>query len=206
MPSKGCLSKYTSIMEGILVKYKVVKHRRHAQLASAQSLRALLKMSRKILQLLLTLSKKVCYLANKEQTYLTSWSPAYEVASLDMLNDIYPYKQTNTSFTKWDFLSSNPTLPHPNQTFILYYFLFDILQLVPPIDTFLCETYHQSSSRLAWWKHKTVQTRMKKEANSMNMAPISIRLACLRIAGMAMLPTTDAPVRNFAASIQLQNK
>jgi hypothetical protein len=40
---------------------------------------------------------------------------------------------------------------------------------------------------------------MKKDVNSMNMAPVSIRPACLRIAGIAMLPMADAPVRNFAA-------
>uniref|UniRef100_A0A7C9DSE3 Uncharacterized protein n=1 Tax=Opuntia streptacantha TaxID=393608 RepID=A0A7C9DSE3_OPUST len=40
-----------------------------------------------------------------------------------------------------------------------------------------------------------------KEVNSMTMAPVSIRLACLRIIGIATLPTADAPVRNFAASI-----
>lgn len=40
----------------------------------------------------------------------------------------------------------------------------------------------------------------------MNMAPVSIKLACLRIAGIAMLPTADAPVRNFAAFIQLGPK
>lgn len=35
----------------------------------------------------------------------------------------------------------------------------------------------------------------------MTMAPVSIRLACLRIIGIAMLPTADAPVKNLAASI-----
>jgi hypothetical protein len=63
---------------------------------------------------------------------------------------------------------------------------------------------YQSSSRVALWKHSTVHTRMKKDANSMNMAPVSIRPACLRIAGMARLPMADAPVRNFAALIHLQ--
>lgn len=61
---------------------------------------------------------------------------------------------------------------------------------------------YQSSSRLTRWKHKTVQTRIKKDVNSISMAGVSIRCACLRIAGMAMLPTADAPVKNFAASIQ----
>jgi len=44
---------------------------------------------------------------------------------------------------------------------------------------------------------------MKKEVNSMNIAPVSIKWACLRITGIAMLPTVDAPVRNLAAFIQL---
>jgi hypothetical protein len=63
---------------------------------------------------------------------------------------------------------------------------------------------YQSSSRVALWKHSTVHTRMKKDVNSMNMAPVSIRPACLRIAGMARLPMADAPVRNLAALIHLQ--
>lgn len=61
--------------------------------------------------------------------------------------------------------------------------------------------YHQSSSRLTRWKHSTVQTNMKKETNSMNMAPVSIIWACLRIIGIAKLPTVDAPVKNLAAPI-----
>lgn len=63
---------------------------------------------------------------------------------------------------------------------------------------------YQSSSRVALWKHGTVHTRMKKDVNSMNMAPVSIRPACLRIAGIARLPMADAPVRNFAALIHLR--
>lgn len=62
---------------------------------------------------------------------------------------------------------------------------------------------HQSSSRLARWKHMTVQTNMKNDVNSMNIAPVSIICACLRMMGMARLPTADAPVKNLAASIQL---
>lgn len=45
---------------------------------------------------------------------------------------------------------------------------------------------------------------MKKDVNSMNIAPLPIKPACLRIMGMAILPTADAPVKNLAASIQLQ--
>lgn len=62
--------------------------------------------------------------------------------------------------------------------------------------------YQSSSSRLTRWKQRTVQTKMKNEVNSINMAPVSIIWACLRIAGIAMLPTADAPVKNFAAFIQ----
>jgi len=64
-----------------------------------------------------------------------------------------------------------------------------------------CMHIYQSSSRVALWKHRTVHTRMKKDVNSINMAPVSIRPACLRIAGIARLPMADAPVRNFAALI-----
>lgn len=63
---------------------------------------------------------------------------------------------------------------------------------------------YQSSSRVALWKHSTVHTRMKKDVNSMNMAPVSIKPACLRIAGIARLPMADAPVKNFAALIHLK--
>jgi len=44
---------------------------------------------------------------------------------------------------------------------------------------------------------------MEQEVNSMNMAPVSIKWACVRITGIAMLPTVDAPVRNLAAFVQL---
>jgi len=67
-----------------------------------------------------------------------------------------------------------------------------------------CMHIYQSSSRVALWKHRTVHTRMKKDVNSINMAPVSIRPACLRIAGIARLPMADAPVRNFAALIHLK--
>lgn len=63
---------------------------------------------------------------------------------------------------------------------------------------------HQSSSRLTRWKHSTVQTKMKKETNSMNMAPVSIIWACLRMIGIAKLPTVEAPVKNLAAPIHLE--
>lgn len=70
--------------------------------------------------------------------------------------------------------------------------------------TILVWNYHQSSSRLTRWKHNTVQTNMKKETNSMNMAPVSIIWACLRIIGIAKLPTVEAPVKNLAAPIHLE--
>lgn len=38
----------------------------------------------------------------------------------------------------------------------------------------------------------------------MNIAPVPIKPACLRIIGIATLPTADAPVKNLAASIQLR--
>lgn len=47
---------------------------------------------------------------------------------------------------------------------------------------------------------------MKKDVNSISIAPVSIKLACLKIAGIAMLPTAEAPVKNLAALIQLQEK
>lgn len=47
---------------------------------------------------------------------------------------------------------------------------------------------------------------MKKDVNSMNIAPVPIKSACLRMMGMAMLPTADAPVKNLAASIHLHGK
>lgn len=38
----------------------------------------------------------------------------------------------------------------------------------------------------------------------MNMAPVPIKPAWRRIMGMAMLPTADAPVKNLAPLIHLQ--
>jgi hypothetical protein len=38
----------------------------------------------------------------------------------------------------------------------------------------------------------------KKDVNSMNMAPVSISPACLKIDGMARLPMADAPVQFFS--------
>lgn len=45
--------------------------------------------------------------------------------------------------------------------------------------------------------------RTKKAENSSHIAPPVMRPACRRIAGMAMLPTDENPVRNLAASCQL---
>uniref|UniRef100_A0A1J3JLE6 Uncharacterized protein n=2 Tax=Noccaea caerulescens TaxID=107243 RepID=A0A1J3JLE6_NOCCA len=47
----------------------------------------------------------------------------------------------------------------------------------------------------------TVQMNMKKDVNSMSIAPVSIICACLNMIGIARLPTVDAPVKNLAASI-----
>lgn len=92
----------------------------------------------------------------------------------------------------------------------LIIFISNLLKLAQIINnTTLARLYlqcrmlvHHSSSRLAWWKHMTVQTNTRKEKNSIHIAPFPIRSACLRIIGMAMLPTADAPVKNLAASIQ----
>lgn len=42
---------------------------------------------------------------------------------------------------------------------------------------------------------------MKNDVNSISIAPVSIIPACLNMIGIARLPTVDAPVKNFAASI-----
>ena len=47
----------------------------------------------------------------------------------------------------------------------------------------------------------TVQMNMKNDVNSMSIAPVSIICACLKMIGIARLPTVDAPVKNFTASI-----
>lgn len=44
---------------------------------------------------------------------------------------------------------------------------------------------------------------MKNDVNSINIAPVLINSACLRMMGIAMLPTVDAPVKNLAASTHL---
>lgn len=46
---------------------------------------------------------------------------------------------------------------------------------------------------------------MKKDESSIANAPQQMTPACFRITGIAMLPTTEAPVRNLVASIQLQH-
>ncbi|KAD3336332.1 hypothetical protein E3N88_31851 [Mikania micrantha] len=52
---------------------------------------------------------------------------------------------------------------------------------------------HHLSSRLARWKHITVPTNMKNDINSISIAPVLIKCACLKMMGMAMLPTAEAP-------------
>lgn len=49
-----------------------------------------------------------------------------------------------------------------------------------------------------------VTRNIKKETNSINIAPVLMKSACLRIIGIAKLPTSDAPVKNFAAFIHLK--
>ena len=46
-------------------------------------------------------------------------------------------------------------------------------------------------------------TKMKYDESSMASAPQPITPACFRIAGIAMLPTAEAPVKNFVAFTQL---
>lgn len=47
---------------------------------------------------------------------------------------------------------------------------------------------------------------MKKEVKAIHIAPASIRLAWCSIAGIAMLPTAEKPVKNFAPFIHLIKK
>lgn len=46
-------------------------------------------------------------------------------------------------------------------------------------------------------------TSTKKDESSITRAPQQITPACFNIAGMAMLPTADAPVKNLVAFTQL---
>lgn len=46
-------------------------------------------------------------------------------------------------------------------------------------------------------------TKAKREEKSSATAPQPIMSACFKIAGMAMLPTAEAPVKNFVAFSQL---
>lgn len=55
-------------------------------------------------------------------------------------------------------------------------------------------------------KHRMARMNTKKEESSMTKAPQPMIPACFRIVGIAMLPTTDAPVKNLAASNQLLDK
>ena len=48
--------------------------------------------------------------------------------------------------------------------------------------------------------------KYEKAKNLIHIAPIPSKSACLKILGIAMLPTDEAPVKNFAASIQQQCK
>jgi len=97
-----------------------------------------------------------------------------------------------TDFTKKEIFLSLPM-----------YLRHNFYMITGEVFSTMFDVYHQSSSRLARWKHMTVQAKMKKDVNSISIAPVSIIWACLRIIGIAMLPTADAPVINLAASIQL---
>ena len=46
-------------------------------------------------------------------------------------------------------------------------------------------------------------TNMKYDESSIASAPQPITPACFRIAGIAMLPTAEAPVKNFVTLTQL---
>jgi hypothetical protein len=46
-------------------------------------------------------------------------------------------------------------------------------------------------------------TKTKNDESSIARAPQPITLACFKITGIAMLPITEAPVRNFVALTQL---
>lgn len=46
-------------------------------------------------------------------------------------------------------------------------------------------------------------TKTKNEERSNARAPQPITLACFKMAGIAMLPTAEAPVKNFVAFTQL---
>lgn len=46
--------------------------------------------------------------------------------------------------------------------------------------------------------------KTKNEESSIARAPQPITSACFKIVGIAMLPTTEAPVRNFVMSTHLE--
>lgn len=113
-------------------------------------------------------------------------------------------------YTNWNF-SVVSTIPDSQFRLIDMMFTYSLQEILQhgayeSVMVMVAFFDHHSSSRLAWWKHRTVQTNMKNEVNSMNMAPVPIKSACLSMMGMARLPTADAPVRNFAASIQLRGE
>lgn len=52
-------------------------------------------------------------------------------------------------------------------------------------------------------KHKMARTNTKNDESSIVRAPQPITPACFKIAGIAILPTTEAPVKNLVAFNQL---
>jgi hypothetical protein len=57
---------------------------------------------------------------------------------------------------------------------------------------------------LIWRHHKIATAKTTNEDSSMARAPHPIIPACFKIDGIAMLPTIDAPVRNFVKFAHLQ--
>ena len=75
----------------------------------------------------------------------------------------------------------------------------DIHNLMIPISS---EEPHQkemysSSSEFIWRNHTMASPKTAKEDSSIVRAPHPMTPACVRIDGMAMMPTMDAPVRNL---------
>ena len=61
-----------------------------------------------------------------------------------------------------------------------------------------------SSSLFIWRNHKIATPKTTKDDSSIVRAPHPMTPACFRMDGMAMLPTIDAPVKNFVKFTQLQ--
>ncbi|GAB2273714.1 hypothetical protein Dimus_008495 [Dionaea muscipula] len=60
-----------------------------------------------------------------------------------------------------------------------------------------------ASSSFILTKHAMAPTNTRKEDSSNDRAPQPMTLACFKIDGIAILPTTEAPVKNLVAPTQL---